>query len=169
MCVCYCWNPCNVLLLGRHLRQKSLPSLLRNKDKWFFAFYLNKFLWFAALCNKDSKVYGMLNTMGLVTPPHRKTRDFSSYSFLFIDFNWLMFRELLYLGCVIPVADDPNKVVIPKKRTPDIVVERLSYIMEDKIPRNGSQSSPVFGGHQTWKQREESFKIKPAMKVMSTY
>lgn len=26
---------------------------------------------FAALCNKDSKVFGMLNTMGLVQPPHR--------------------------------------------------------------------------------------------------
>ncbi|EYU31798.1 hypothetical protein ABFS82_11G036900 [Erythranthe guttata] len=93
---------------------------------------------FAALCNKDSKVYGMLNTMGLVAPPHR---------------------------CAIPVADDPNSVVIPEKRTPDKVVQRLSYIMEDKIATNGNQSSPLFGGHQTWKERDESFKIKPDMKV----
>ncbi|KAI3446798.1 hypothetical protein Pfo_003463 [Paulownia fortunei] len=93
---------------------------------------------FSALCNKDSKVYGMLNTMGLVTPPHR---------------------------CPIPVADDPNKIVIPKKRTPEKVVQRLSYIMENSTATNGSHSSPLFGGHQTWQQREESFKIKPAMKV----
>lgn len=39
-----------------------------------------------ALCNKDSKVFGMLNKMGLVQPPYR---------------------------CPIPVANDPNKVVIP--------------------------------------------------------
>ncbi|KAK4401368.1 hypothetical protein Sango_0877500 [Sesamum angolense] len=44
---------------------------------------------FAALCNKDSKVFGMLNNMGLVTPPHR---------------------------CPIPVADDPEKITIPKER-----------------------------------------------------
>ncbi|KAL8497783.1 hypothetical protein ACS0TY_021207 [Phlomoides rotata] len=104
---------------------------------------------FAALCNKDSKVYGMLNTMGLVTPPHR---------------------------CPIPVANDPNIIVIPKKRTPEKLVQRLSYITEDKIPKNGSpsfppfvgngsQSSPLFGGHQTWQQREESFKIKQTMQV----
>ncbi|KAG8367541.1 hypothetical protein BUALT_Bualt16G0082600 [Buddleja alternifolia] len=93
---------------------------------------------FAALCNKDSKVFGMLNTMGLVTPPHR---------------------------CSIPVADDPNKIAIPKKWTPDKLVKRLSYITEDNSATNGSQSSPLFGGHQTWQQREESFKIKPTMKV----
>ncbi|KAL0334555.1 UNVERIFIED_CONTAM: hypothetical protein Sradi_4667400 [Sesamum radiatum] len=91
-----------------------------------------------ALCNKDSKVFGMLNNMGLVTPPHR---------------------------CPIPVADDPEKITIPKERTPDIVVRRLSYIVEDNILTNGSESSPLFGGHQNWQQREESFKIKPTMKV----
>lgn len=30
----------------------------------------------AALCNKDSKFFGMLNTMGLVTPPHRESQIF---------------------------------------------------------------------------------------------
>ncbi|KAL3629632.1 hypothetical protein CASFOL_026854 [Castilleja foliolosa] len=93
---------------------------------------------FSALCNKDSKVYGVLHTMGLVTPPHR---------------------------CSIPVADDPNKIVIPKKRTPEKFVQRLSYFMEDSFATNDSQTSPLFGGHQTWQQREESFKIKPTMKV----
>ncbi|KAL3843339.1 hypothetical protein ACJIZ3_000742 [Penstemon smallii] len=93
---------------------------------------------FAALCNKDSKVFGMLNNMGLVTPPHR---------------------------CPIPIADDPNNIAIPKKRTPEKFVQKLSYIMEDNIPTNGSRSSPLFGGHQNWQQREESFKVKPIMKV----
>lgn len=92
---------------------------------------------FSALCNKDSKVFGMLNTMGLVQPPHR---------------------------CPIPVANDPNKVVIPKRRSPEKIVQSLSYIMEDDIANNGSQS-PLFGGHQSWQQREESFKPKSTMKV----
>ena len=30
---------------------------------------------------------------------------------------------------------------------------------------NGTQSTPLFGGHQTWQQRDESFKIKPTMEV----
>ncbi|XP_073309585.1 probable hexosyltransferase MUCI70 isoform X2 [Primulina huaijiensis] len=91
----------------------------------------------AALCNKDSKVFGMLHTMGLLTPPHR---------------------------CTIPAVDDPNKIVIPKDNSPENFVQKLSYIMEDIIQSNGSQS-PLFGGHQTWQQREESFKVKPTMKV----
>lgn len=93
---------------------------------------------FSALCNKDSKVFGMLNTMGLVQPPHR---------------------------CPIPVANDPNKVVIPERRTPQKFVQRLSYIMEDDGAKNGSQSRPLFGGHQSWSQRDESFKLKSTMKV----
>ncbi|KAL1563474.1 putative hexosyltransferase MUCI70 [Salvia divinorum] len=106
---------------------------------------------FSALCNKDSKVYGMLSTMGIVTPPHR---------------------------CPIPIAGDPNKIVIPKKRSPEKLIRRLSYIMEDspindrskssplyRTAINGKQSTPLFGGHQTWQQRDESFKIKPTMEV----
>ncbi|XP_057966412.1 probable hexosyltransferase MUCI70 [Malania oleifera] len=94
---------------------------------------------FSAICNRESKVYFMLDTMGLVPKaPHR---------------------------CPIPVTLDPNKVVIPKRRTPDETVLNLSYIMEDELVNNGSQSSPLFGGHQTWSQREESFKLKPTMEV----
>ncbi|GMN63600.1 hypothetical protein TIFTF001_032679 [Ficus carica] len=36
--------------------------------------------------------------------------------------------------------------------------------MEDEISRNGSQGTALFGGHKSWKQREESFRLKPAMK-----
>lgn len=72
---------------------------------------------------------------------------------------------LYALGCPIPVANDPNKVVIPDRRTPPKFVQRLSYIMEDDGAKNGSQSPPLFGGHQSWVQREESFKLKSTMKV----
>ncbi|XP_074367806.1 putative hexosyltransferase MUCI70 [Apium graveolens] len=98
----------------------------------------SSFAFFSALCNKDSKVFGMLNTMGLVQPPHR---------------------------CPIPVSNDPNKVVIPERRTPQKFVQRLSYFEDDDGAKNGSQSRPLFGGHQSWSQREESFKLKSTMKV----
>ncbi|KAH7853148.1 hypothetical protein Vadar_033964 [Vaccinium darrowii] len=94
---------------------------------------------FSAICNRGSKVFIMLDTMGLVPkPPHR---------------------------CLIPIADDPEKIVIPKRRTPSKVVEHLTYITEDVIGNNGSYSSPLFGGHQSWLQRDESFKLKSSMKV----
>ncbi|KAK4740425.1 hypothetical protein R3W88_004122 [Solanum pinnatisectum] len=93
---------------------------------------------FSALCNKSSVIYGAIQSLGLVTPPHR---------------------------CSIPVADDPNKIVIPQKRSPEKFVQSLSYFMEDFTETNGSQSPPLFGGHITWQQRDESFKVKPTMKV----
>ncbi|CAI9098611.1 OLC1v1035291C2 [Oldenlandia corymbosa var. corymbosa] len=86
----------------------------------------------------ESTVFVMLNSMGLVNAPHR---------------------------CPIPVVDDPNTIVIPKRRSPDKFVQSLSYVLEDKMAMNGSQSVPLFGGHETWKQRDESFKVKPTMKV----
>ncbi|XP_022876150.1 uncharacterized protein LOC111394529 isoform X1 [Olea europaea var. sylvestris] len=93
---------------------------------------------FSALCNKDGKVFGVLNSMGLVKLPHR---------------------------CPIPVADDPDKIVIPTRKSPEKIVQNLSYIMRDNISSNGSQSTSLFGGHQTWQQRDESFKVKSTMKV----
>ncbi|TVU07571.1 hypothetical protein EJB05_40933 [Eragrostis curvula] len=63
--------------------------------------------------------------------------------------------------CPIPVADDPNAVVIPK-RTPNTIVKKLSYITVDKQDKD---PSPLFGGRQNWKQREESFKLNSTMKV----
>lgn len=107
--------------------------------------------------------------MGLVQPPHRKTTEnFLVYcSYLKIEIaNWFVF-PYKQLGCPIPVANDPNKVVIPKRRSPEKIVQSLSYIMEDDIANNGSQS-PLFGGHQSWQQREESFKPKSTMKVNTT-
>ncbi|KAI8553978.1 hypothetical protein RHMOL_Rhmol05G0060800 [Rhododendron molle] len=93
---------------------------------------------FSAMCNRSSRVLIMLDTMGLVPkPPHR---------------------------CLIPVADDPEKIIIPK-RTPSKVVEQLTYITEDVVGNNGSSLPPLFGGHQSWLQRDESFELKSSMKV----
>lgn len=61
--------------------------------------------------------------------------------------------------------DEVDRVVIPKGRTPDGIVKKLVYITEDEYSLNGSQTPPLFGGHQNWTQREESFKLKPTMKV----
>ncbi|XP_044489051.1 probable hexosyltransferase MUCI70 isoform X2 [Mangifera indica] len=68
-------------------------------------------------------------------------------------------------GCPIPVADDPNRIIIPKERTPDEIVKNLNYIMEEVFMNNGSHSFPLFGGNQSWSQREESFKLNSTMKV----
>lgn len=112
---------------------------------------------------------------------HIVRQDFFFFSFFLS--TRLIFRKpfsfisYVHLGCPIPVANDPNKIVIPTKRTPEKFVQRLSYITEDNIPKeghpsfppfvgNGSLSSPLFGGHQTWQQRDESFKIKPTMQVI---
>lgn len=125
--------------------------------------------WPAAMCNKDSKVYTMLDTMGLVSKPHSKILAVFHPSILFrlsqiITNDW--YRCYLYsLGCPIPLSNDPDKIVIPTGRTPDNDVKKLLYVMEDEVPHNGSQSSPLFGGHQSWKQREQSFELKSNMKV----
>ncbi|KAJ0011265.1 hypothetical protein Pint_33723 [Pistacia integerrima] len=92
-----------------------------------------------AICNKQGKVFIILDTMGFVPKPQHR--------------------------CPIPVADDPNRIVIPKERTPDEIVKNLTYIMEEVFVNNGSHSFPLFGGNQSWSQREESFKLNSTMKV----
>ncbi|KAF2298690.1 hypothetical protein GH714_025032 [Hevea brasiliensis] len=74
-------------------------------------------------------------------------------------------RLVLVAGCPIPVANNPNEIVIPEGGTPDKIVKNLSYFMEDELVNNGSQPSPLFGGHQSWSQRKESFKLNSSMKV----
>lgn len=80
-----------------------------------------------------------------------------------------MFMVFYHSGCPIPVVSDPEKIVIPEGRTPDKIVQNLSYVMEDELLNNKSQSAPLFGGHESWEQREDSFKLKPAMKVNLNY
>jgi hypothetical protein len=41
--------------------------------------------------------------------------------------------------------------------------------MEDELWNNGSQTYPLFGGHQNWSQREESFKLNSTMKVKQIF
>ncbi|KAJ4715949.1 Plant/F20M13-60 protein [Melia azedarach] len=94
---------------------------------------------FSAICNKEGKVFIMLDTMGLVPKPQHR--------------------------CPIPIADDPDRIVIPKERTPDTIVKNLTYFLEDELASNGSQSNPLFGGRQSWSQREESFRLNSNMKV----
>lgn len=107
----------------------------------------------------------MLDTMGL-TPKaqHRKT-TITGYTEKYFD-NFLT-SYFVHLGCPIPLADDPNIIVIPK-RTPDTIPKTLSYIMEDEEGNNSEKSQPLFGGHQSWLQRENSFKLNTTMKVDMT-
>lgn len=93
----------------------------------------------SAICNRDSKVFVMLDTIGLVPKPQHR--------------------------CSIPLADNPDKIIIPKTRTPNKIVRHLSYVMEDEPVDNGSQSTPLFGGHQSWSQRDQSYKLSSDMKV----
>lgn len=92
----------------------------------------------SVICNKESKVFVVLDNMGLVPKQHR---------------------------CPIPLADNPDDIVIPKISAIDTMPQKLSYVLEDDSIKANPQSSPLFGGHQSWKQREESFNIEPTMKV----
>ncbi|KAJ0980926.1 hypothetical protein J5N97_009181 [Dioscorea zingiberensis] len=87
----------------------------------------------SALCKKDSKVLNMLDSIGLSPKPQHR--------------------------CPIPLADDPEAIVVPK-RTPNTIPKRLSYIMVDE-----KANTPLFGGHQSWTERENSFKLNTTMKV----
>ncbi|XWS40229.1 hypothetical protein CRYUN_Cryun18bG0122200 [Craigia yunnanensis] len=98
----------------------------------------SSFSFFSAICNKEGKVFIAMDLLGFAPKAHR---------------------------CPIPVAADPDKIVIPEGRTPDVIVKDLTYIEEEDLVKNGSQYLPLFGGNQSWLQREESFKLKPSMKV----
>ncbi|XP_050364726.1 probable hexosyltransferase MUCI70 isoform X2 [Argentina anserina] len=50
-------------------------------------------------------------------------------------------------------------------RTPDKIVKKLTYVMENEVIDGKTSSSPLFGGNESWSQREDSFKLKPTMKV----
>ncbi|MQL73303.1 hypothetical protein Taro_005657 [Colocasia esculenta] len=90
------------------------------------------FAFCSAVCKRDSKVLIILDNLIDLKPPHR---------------------------CSIPLADDPDTVVIPEGRTPDNVPKDLQYLRFDE------SSPPLFGGHESWKQREESFNLNETMKV----
>ncbi|CAN8276771.1 unnamed protein product [Cochlearia groenlandica] len=91
---------------------------------------------FSAICNKEGRLYVMLDTIGFV--PKQQHR------------------------CPIPVAYDPDKVLLPSARSEDTIVKNLTYITEDE---SSMSQFPLFGGNISWSEREESFKLKPEMKV----
>ncbi|CAN6688166.1 unnamed protein product [Malus baccata var. baccata] len=96
---------------------------------------------FSAMCNKESKVFSMLDSLGFVPKGQSQHR------------------------CPIPVVSDPDKIKIPKGRTPDEIVKNLTYVLDDEILPDRTPSSPLFGGHQNWAHREESFRLKSDMKL----
>ncbi|GFP88814.1 hypothetical protein PHJA_001025100 [Phtheirospermum japonicum] len=68
--------------------------------------------------------------------------------------------------CPIPLSNDPNRVYIPENTSSDNIMKKLAYFTEDELSSSKrSKSFPLFGGHQTWRQRNESFKLNSSMKV----
>lgn len=136
--------------LLRFLKRRNLPQLLlAGGIVWLFfmLLILLNIVWScesavhsaSGRCKKNSRVFIMLDTLGLLSKPvHR---------------------------CPIPVLDDPNDITIPSQKQDDSLLRNLSYVIEDKAVKTDSNLVPLFGGYQNWKQREDSFKLKPAMKV----
>ncbi|KAL0923497.1 hypothetical protein M5K25_007556 [Dendrobium thyrsiflorum] len=86
----------------------------------------------SALCRKDSKVLVILDAIGFAPKAQHR--------------------------CSIPLADDPDAIIIPDK-TLDIIPKELLYVEVD------NQFPPLFGGHQSWSEREDSFKLNKSMMV----
>ncbi|KAM3198377.1 hypothetical protein ACQJBY_073495 [Aegilops geniculata] len=59
-----------------------------------------------------------------------------------------------YLSQMIQTLSSPN-------RTTNAIVKKMSYITVEKRDKD---SPPLFGGRQTWEQREDSFKLNATMK-----
>ena len=75
-------------------------------------------------------------------------------------------------GCLIPVADDLYSVGFLGYRTRAGTAEpvNLTYIVEEGAANGNELPTGVrFGRKQTWQQREESFVLKPSMKVRAWY
>ena len=93
----------------------------------------------------------MLDTMGLSPKPqHRKILNLHTFwSLKIFHLSWSDIG--IFTSCPIPVADDPDAVAIPE-RTADKIPKSLSYISDDE--KASAQSPPLFGGHQSWSERE---------------
>lgn len=96
-------------------------------------------------CLKGSRMVGMLDTIGFLSvplpPEHR---------------------------CLVPLADDPDSIIIPEMKTAgDEVVRHLSYVQKDETPMGDTDgnSLSLFGGHHNWRQREANFKLNATMKM----
>ncbi|KAH9329731.1 hypothetical protein KI387_001839, partial [Taxus chinensis] len=90
-------------------------------------------------CKKNSWLFILLDSLGLLSKPlHR---------------------------CPIPVLDNPDSITIPPHMEYNSLLQNLTYVIEDKALESNPSLVPLFGGYQNWKKREESFQLKPAMKV----
>ncbi|KAI5061025.1 hypothetical protein GOP47_0023530 [Adiantum capillus-veneris] len=91
---------------------------------------------------KKNKLYLLLGSLGFVSwPVHR---------------------------CAIPLRKDPTAIQVPASylNMNGQYPLNLTYITRDSARFSGP---PLFGGYQTWKQREESFELKPNMKIHCGY
>lgn len=73
----------------------------------------------------------------------------------------------MFTGCPILLMGDAVLVRFPElKRSITSVPQNLTYIVEENLKNTEDPSiSILFGGNQTWQQREESFALKSRMKV----
>ncbi|KAK8954117.1 hypothetical protein KSP39_PZI001751 [Platanthera zijinensis] len=81
-----------------------------------------------------------------------------SDSKILVTLDTISFSPKAQHRCPIPLADDPDTIIIPEE-TLDVLPNKLSYVMVD------NQSPTLFGGHQSWSERNESFKLNRSMKV----
>ncbi|XP_057828139.2 probable hexosyltransferase MUCI70 isoform X2 [Cryptomeria japonica] len=93
-------------------------------------------------CKKNSWIFILLDTLGFLSKDTKSVHR-----------------------CPIPVVDDPDSITIPLKREDNSFVQNLSYVIEDKALEINSSLAPLFGGYQNWQKREETFQLKPTMKV----
>lgn len=49
------------------------------------------------------------------------------------------------------------------------ILKNLSYVLEDDLIANESNSGSVFGGHPSLQERTESFNLKESMRVHCGY
>lgn len=159
---CFMFGLVNLLFLSSLV--SSLSTLLIPIFTCYIIHIFNQHHLFAfslaAICNKEGRLYVILDTIGFVPKPqHRKSFNHpSAYSSPTLT-NSSFFT---FLGCPIPVAYDPDKVLLPTGKTQDTILRNLTYITEDE---SSMTQFPLFGGNITWSEREESFKLRPEMKV----
>eukprot|EP00249_Psilotum_nudum_P011614 c23276_g1_i1 orf=267-1742(+) len=67
--------------------------------------------------------------------------------------------------CFIPLWDNPYTVEVPPQKPDETYPLNLTFVTNDAAVDTDSALVPLFGGYQTWEERDESFKIKPQMEV----
>ncbi|PPS06283.1 hypothetical protein GOBAR_AA14364 [Gossypium barbadense] len=96
----------------------------------------------SAICNKESKVFISKDLHGLTPKAEHR--------------------------CPIPLASDPEKIVIPDGKTPDVIVKGLTYIEEEDLVNNGSHTFPLFGGFVSYMLRTNIEYVKKCRFVVAS-